>query len=126
MDEKVRTALFDLPLYSSQGCADADCTLPAVVRHPETGKFYCAGHALQLAESHEYHMKDIAIAVITRKQLLDEQAECDFCERPAERFCSYCQLLICFSDMHYIPRTGAACPECSEALEQEAEAQGRY
>jgi hypothetical protein len=115
----IQKVLFDLPLYGDYECSDSGCSIPAVIRHPETGKFYCAGHGWQLAESHKAHMSDIAIAVGIRRRMLDEGWECAFCDKPAERACSICREIICFDHFKLIPRTGCACPECSEALEQE-------
>lgn len=114
----IQKALFDLPPYGDYGCSDSDCTIPAVVRHPETGRFYCAGHAWQLMKSHPAHMDDLSAMIRQRKSLLKENVECDLCPRAAERMCNYCGTLICFDHYHLIPRTGAACPDCSEELER--------
>lgn len=116
---KLQTILHDLPIYGDYGCSDADCTHPAVVRHPETGKFYCSGHAMQLAESHPAHMKDLREAANIRSYLLGMKQTCEFCaDKPAERVCAGCEARICFDHYHLIPRTGAACPDCSEAMER--------
>lgn len=121
-------ALIALPIYGDHECAgiDGQCTHPACIRHPASGKFYCSGHALQLAESHPVELEDISTMVQQRQSMLDEDVECDLCEKPAERMCNVCGTLICFDHYYLIPRTGAACPDCGEAMEQEAEEAGRY
>jgi hypothetical protein len=121
-------SLIALPIYGDYECAgiEGQCTRPACIRHPMSGKFYCSGHALELAESHPVDLSDISIALGIRKRMLDEAWECSECDKPAERICSYCQVLLCFDHMKYIPRDGACCDDCALALEQEAEAQGKF
>lgn len=120
---KLYDKLVALPLYADNGCSgiDGQCTHPAQIRHPETGKFYCSGHAWELATSHPVHMEDIRLAVKIRQSFLVEPYECAFCEKPGERSCAYCREVICFEHMKFIPRTGAACPECAAGLEREYE-----
>ncbi len=115
----IQELLFDLPPYGDYGCSDSDCSIPAAIRHPETGHFYCACHGWLLMESHPAHMDDLSSMIRQRKSMIDESVECDLCELPAERMCNGCGTLICFDHYHLVPRTGCACPECSEALEQE-------
>jgi hypothetical protein len=126
MINQVQTVLDSLPPYGDYGCSDSDCTIPAVVRHPQTGKFYCAGHAWARATEHQVEMEDIALVVGIRRRLLDEGWKCDFCDKPAERICSYEQERICFDHYHLIPRTGAACPDCALVLEREEEAKNYW
>ncbi len=119
---KLHDDLIALPIYGDYECSDHDCSRPACIRHPASGKFYCSGHGLEVAESHPADLSDISIALGIRQRMLDEGWECSSCEKPAERICSYCQELICFDHMHYIPRDGACCDDCALALEQEYEA----
>ncbi len=118
---KLYDDLVALPLYADDGCSgiDGQCTHPAQIRHPETGKFYCSGHARELAESHPAHMEDISMAVKIRQGFLADPASCDFCEKLAERECDGCGLYVCFNHKTLIPRTGAACPECADGLSRE-------
>lgn len=120
MSTKTWAILSNLPIYGDYECYEPSCTRPAVIRHPASGRFYCAGDARHLAESHEAHMTDIVAAVQIRQRMLKEQWECAYCDKPAERSCAFCRELICFKHMQFIPRTGAACPDCGAAMESEA------
>jgi hypothetical protein len=115
-------ALLALPIYGDYECSDSDCSQPACIRHPMSGKFYCSGHAAHLAESHRIEMEDISMMIRIRQSMLDEEVACDLCDKPAERICNYCGTPICFAHYHLIPRTGACCDACADELEQEAEA----
>lgn len=119
---KLHDKLLALPIYGDYECSDSDCSQPACIRHPQSGKFYCSGHAFHLAESYPVEMEDISSMVRQRRSMLDEQVECDLCEKPAERMCNYCGTLICFDHYHLIPRTGACCDDCALQLEEESEA----
>ncbi len=119
---KLHDDLIALPIYGDYECSDHDCSRPACIRHPMSGKFYCSGHAVHLAESHTVEMQDIQQTLDIRQYMLRERIECISCEKPAERFCAYCQEAICFDHYHLIPRTGACCDDCALQLEQEYEA----
>jgi hypothetical protein len=119
----IQKTLFDLPPYGDYGCSDPDCTIPAVIRHPQSGKFYCAGHAWILMGEHPVEMEDLSTMIQQRKSMLDEEVECGLCEKPAERMCN-CGALICFDHYHLVPRTGCVCPDCAEEMERQAEEAG--
>lgn len=117
----IQKKLFDLPPYSDYGCSESDCTIPAVIRHPATGKFYCADHAWLLMESHPAHMGDLTQIILVRAYLLGTHAVCKFCKQAAERVCHGCRSRICFDHFSLVPRAGAACPTCAEEMERRAE-----
>jgi hypothetical protein len=83
--ERLLRTMPALPTGERCGGEEHGGNIAAVLRHPATGQYLCAGCAIGQAQSHDAHKRDVEYAVRIRRFFLVNPTQCSECVALAQR-----------------------------------------